>query len=131
MELLFVPLLFNVSWPAACKFWSEREAVHFIDCQEHGTVKQWALKGIMCGAYVMALLYNVQLFVYIYNNKITTQYHEIAVQKKEVEYSYGINKIWSTEKFFTFSSFKSGFGSIYHRIIFNVFAMVFIAVQAA
>ena len=48
-----------------------------------------------------------------------------------MEYSYGINKIWSTEKFFTFSSFKSGVGSIYHRIIFNLFALVFIATQAA
>lgn len=47
-----------------------------------------------------------------------------------MEYSYGINKIWSTEKFFTFSSFKSGVGSIYHRIIFNMFVLVFIGVNA-
>ena len=52
------------------------------------------------------------------------------MQKKEVEYSYGINKIWSTEKFFTLSSFKSGIGSIYHRVIFNLFAVVFIAINA-
>lgn len=52
------------------------------------------------------------------------------MQKKECEYSFGINKIWTMEKFFTFSSFKSGVGSIYHRIIFNMFAMVFIAIHA-
>lgn len=56
--------------------------------------------------------------------------HEQAVQKKEVEYSYGINKIWSTEKFFTFSSFRSGVGAIYHRIIFNLFCIIFIAINA-
>jgi len=47
-----------------------------------------------------------------------------------VEYSYGINKIWSTEKYFTFSSFRSGVGSIYHGIVFSLFAILFIGVNA-
>lgn len=130
MELMFIPLLLNVSWPATCKFWSERDAVTFIDCTEDGQIYYWALKGIMIASYIMALLYCLQLFSYIHNNKISTQFHEQAVQKKEVEYSYGINKIWSTEKFFTFSSFKSGVGSIYHRIILNGWCIAFIAVPA-
>ena len=130
MEIMYVPFLFNVSWPASCKFWSERDAIEFIDCHEEGELKYWALKGILIGSYVMAVLYNLQLFSYIYSNKISTQFHEQAVQKKEIEYCYGINKIWTTEKFFTFSSFKSGVGSIYHRIIANIFAMLFIAIPA-
>ena len=130
MELLFIPMLLNVSWPASCKFWTERDAVKFVNCEENGTIHYWAIKGVMCLSYLMAILYNVQLFGYIYRNKISTQFHEQAVQKKEVEYSYGINKIWSTEKFFTFSSFKSGIGSIYHRIVFNLFAVLFIGVNA-
>ena len=130
MEIMLVPLLINVSWPASCKFWSERDAVEFVTCEEHGNIRYWIIKGIMCGSYLLAVLYNYQLFSYIYRNKISTQFHEQAVQKKEVEYSYGINKIWSTEKFFTFSSFKSGVGSIYHRIVFNMFAVLFIGVNA-
>jgi hypothetical protein len=27
MEIMYVPLLMNVSWPATCKFWSERDAI--------------------------------------------------------------------------------------------------------
>jgi len=130
MEIVFVPLLFNMSYPATCKFWSERDAITFVDCHEDGQIYYWVLKGLMCGGYLMAGLYNIQLFSYIFRNKISTEFHEHAVQKKEVEYSYGINRIWSTEKFFTFSSFKSGVGSIYHRIIFNLFAMLFIGIHA-
>ena len=77
-----------------------------------------------------AILYNFQLLNYIVRNKISTQFHEQAVQKKEVEYVYGINKLWTSEKFFTFSSFKSGVGSIYHRIFFNIYIMIFIAINA-
>ena len=130
MEILLVPLLFNVSWPATCQFWSERDAIEFTDCTEDGDICYWTLKGLMGGSYVMAILYCVQLFAYIHKNKISTYGHEEAVQKKEVEYVFGINKIWTTEKFFTFSSFKSGWGSIYHRIISNGFAILFIAVPA-
>ena len=101
MEILYVPFLFNVSWPASCKFWSERDAIEFIDCHEEGELKYWALKGILIGSYIMAVLYNLQLFSYIYSNKISTQFHEQAVQKKEIEYCYKINRIWSTEKFFS------------------------------
>ena len=59
MELMFVPLLVNVSWPASCKFWSERDAIEFVDCTEDGPIYYWALKGLMCAAYLMAFLYNI------------------------------------------------------------------------
>ena len=72
MEILFVPLLINVSWPASCKFWSERDAVEFVNCEEKGQMRYWIIKGIMCAAYLMALMYNYQLFSYIYRNKIST-----------------------------------------------------------
>ena len=130
MEIMYIPLLINVSWPASCKFWTERDALYFIDCKEDGMMYYYALKGVMGGAYLLAILYNIQLFNYIFRNKISTQFHEQAVQKKEVEYCYGINKLWSSEKFFTFSSFKSGVGSIYHRIFFNIYIMIFIAINA-
>ena len=72
MELLFVPILINISWPASCKFWTERDAITLVTCEENGTIQYWAIKGVLCGAYLMALLYNVQLFGYIHRNKIST-----------------------------------------------------------
>ena len=59
MEILMVPMLFNVSWPASCTFWSERDAIEFVDCTEDGDVYYWALKGLMAGSYLMAVLYCV------------------------------------------------------------------------
>ena len=130
MEILYIPLIFNVSWPANCKFYSERDAVDFTDCTEDGTLYFWGLKGIMFGCYVLAILYNMQLYCYIRQNKISSTFHIDAIQKKEVEYSYGINKQWSSQKFFTFSSYRNGMSSIYHRIVFNVYCMFFIGVNA-
>ena len=71
-------------------------------------------------AILWATLYNLTLFWIIQSEKISTKFHEQAVQKKEVEYSYGINKVWSTSKFYTFSSFNSGVMHMYHRIVFNM-----------
>ena len=50
--------------------------------------------------------------------------------KKEVEFVYKINNIWQNEKFYTFSSYKSGVLSMYHRIINNMFAISLVAVSA-
>lgn len=72
MEIMLVPFLINVSWPASCKFWSERDAVQFVNCEEHGEIRYWIIKGIMISSYIIALLYNYQLFSYIYRNKIST-----------------------------------------------------------
>ena len=59
LEILFVPLLLNVSWPASCKFWSQRDAITFLKCYEESPIHYWVIKGVMCASYLMALLYNV------------------------------------------------------------------------
>ena len=127
-EAFYLPMLVSVAWPATCNFRTEREAITLLDCKAGGMVAWWVMKVMLGLAYFWAVGYNVMLFKIITQNKITTAFHEEHVQKKEVEYVLGINKIWSTEKFYTFSSFRGGFAAIYHRIIFNVFAgvMVFI-----
>jgi len=79
MEIVFVPLIINVSWPGYCKFWTERDALQFIPSEEDGTIYYWAIKGCLAGSYILAALYNVQLFGYIYKNKISTAFHEQAV----------------------------------------------------
>ena len=34
LEILYVPLLFNVSFPATCRFFTEREAIEMANCEE-------------------------------------------------------------------------------------------------
>ena len=89
------------------------------------------MKVMLFFSYFWAVGYNLMLLKIISQNKITTTFHEEHVQKKEVEYVLGINKLWATEKYYTFSSFRGGFGAIYHRIIFNVFAGVLIFINSS
>lgn len=77
------------------------------------------------------MIYNIYLFRIIQRNKININYHEQSVQKKEVEYVYGINDLWNDEQYYTFSSFRSGFFNIYHRVFFNLYAMFMIAIDAS
>lgn len=132
-EVLYLPLLVNVAWPATCNFRTEREAIEelLIDCKSGGMLRWWLMKVMLTMSYVWALGYNIMLLKIINQNKITTAFHEEHVQKKEVEYALGINKLWSTEKFYTFSSFKGDFGAIYHRIIFNVFAGILVFINSS
>lgn len=53
------------------------------------------------------------------------------MQKKEIEYVLHINNIWSTEKYFTFSSFTGGLSAMYHRIIFNLFAAAIVFINSS
>ena len=91
---MMVPLLLNVSWPATCNFWTERDAITLIDCKEDGEVVWWAMKAAKIFAFLCALSYNIYLLYVLHVNKISSAYHEEAIQKKEVEYVYVINNIW-------------------------------------
>ena len=48
------------------------------------------------------------------------------MKKKEVEMVLRVNNQWCEKKFFTFSSYKSGYPAMYHRIIFNVVLLVLV-----
>ena len=130
MEIMLIPLLLNISWPATCNFWTERDAITLIDCKEDGPVTWWIMKALQIAAFIMALLYNIYLLYILEKNKVNARYHEESIQKKEVEFVYKINNIWQNEKFYTFSSYKSGVLSMYHRIINNMFAISLVAVSA-
>ena len=134
-EIMYLPFLVNVAWPATCNFRTEREAIQLLNCKgpqyEYGMVYWWIMKGLLCLSYFWAVGYNLMLFKFIYQNKITTEFHEEFVQKKEVEYVLHINNIWSSEKYYTFSSFKGGLSAMYHRIIFNIFAMIIVFINSS
>lgn len=74
----------------------------------------------------MACGYNATLFWIIQNEKVSTKFHEMSVQTKEVEYCIGLNKVWSTGKYYTFSSFNSGSFHMYHRVAFNMLPVLIV-----
>lgn len=41
----------------------------------------------------------------------------------------GINLLWRVNKYFTFSSYKSGALAMYHRIYFNMLAMLLVLME--
>lgn len=80
---------------------------------------------------VVALLYNVLLVVHLYKEKISNVLNEDYVIKKEIEYVVGISEMWLTRYFFLFSSFTSDIFKMYHRPIFNTFALLLVIVHGA
>ena len=127
MEIMMLPLLINISWPSACNFWSERDAIELTDCKDYGMATYYVMKVLKGFSFFCALGYNVYLFWILQTNKINYKYHEEAVQKKEVEFVHNINNIWINQQFYTFSSFRSGLANMYHRIINNLYAIAMVA----
>ena len=125
LEILYVPLLVNATWAGNCQFMTKRAAVIVTECGKNSEIQNevwyyWGLKGGAIFALLTAVGYNMTLYYIIQSEKISVKFHELAVQKKEVEYAIGINKVWNNSKFYTFSSFNSGVTHMYHRIVFNM-----------
>jgi hypothetical protein len=131
VEVLYTPLLINATWTGNCSFYTSRPALQVTDCglsssEPAQKYTAWGLKAGAVFAIIVACLYNLVLFFIIQEEKISNRFHELAVQKKEVEYAIGINKVWNTGKFFTFSSFNSGVLHMYHRIAFNMLPVIIV-----
>jgi len=77
--------------------------------------------------FLVALLYNGVLIYLVRHSTVSPQFHEEFVRNKEIEYSYGINKTWAINRYYTFSSFKSGFFTMYHRVVFNCWSIFLVA----
>ena len=88
MEIMLVPCLFNISWPATCDFWTDREAIQdqITTCEDDGIYVYYGMKALKVLAFLFAVGYNMYLWKIINKNKINSQYHEEAIQKKEVEF---------------------------------------------
>lgn len=128
-ELMMVPFMFNVAWLGNCKFYSQRDAVTMADCVQDGN--HWPNVLIICMTvmFVIVFAYNCVLWYIIQSAKVSTEFHEYQIRKKEIESILSINLLWRVNKFWTFSSFKSGVLAMYHRIYFNVLAMVMIIME--
>ena len=94
-----------------------------------GAAFYWVMFSCSLIGYIMSLIYNWTLLYLIINAKISTTFHEDSIIKKECEFSLGINRVWVTESYFTFSSFKSGPLRMYHRIIFNLYCTLLVGAE--
>lgn len=69
-EIMFLPCLVNVAWPATCNFRTEREAIELLNCKapqyEYGMVYWWIMKALLAMSYFWALGYNFMLFKVIH-----------------------------------------------------------------
>lgn len=123
-EWCMLPLLFNVVWLANCEFYTARDAITLANCKQDGN--HWPNIQFICMAvaFFIVIAYNMVLVYLIQSAKISSEFHEYQLKKKEVEAVLNINVLWRINKFFTFSSYRSGVLAMYHRIYFNLFAVL-------
>lgn len=133
IELSMLPILANLAWGGTCSFSTIREAIR-VDlgtCThwrgEPNPYVYWGLMGSAIWGFIMAIFYNVVLIYLIRYSTISPQFHEEFVRNKEIEYSYNINKTWAVNRYYTFSSYKSGLLTMYHRVVFNLWSIFLVA----
>lgn len=128
-ELAMMPLMFNIAWLGNCKFYTLRDALVLADCAEDGN--HWPnimiVAVVLCFAIVF--VYNYVLLKIVLSSLISIDRHEQHIRKKEVESVLRISTMWRTQKYFTFSSFRNGVPSIFHRIYFNMLAVVIVLLE--
>lgn len=129
IELIHLPIVANLVWAGTCSFETIREGfkyelVTFESIEElWGEPYKWFVLGAAIIGVIMGHVYNIVLLTIVNNNKISTIYHEQTITKKEVEFCLGINRTWSVGRYYTFASYKSGPMRMYHRIVFNIWAI--------
>lgn len=131
VEISFVPLLFNISWYGNCKFTTDRQALTLADCKNdfEGNHNKIILTACVPIAFGLAATYIGVLWWIINDQKVSAEFHEYQVTKKEVEMVLNINKLWSTNKIYTFSSFRNGVMAMNHRVVFNTFIAWLVLVE--
>lgn len=80
--------------------------------------------------FVVAALYNIQLGLHLYREKVSNKLHEEYLRKKEIEYTVGVSEMWNSRFFYAFSSFKSDVFKMFHRVIFNTLIFLLVLVHA-
>ena len=95
-ELCYFPLIFNLSWSANCQFTTQRAALTILPCSKQFDSVWWLMNASLVWSFLIAVGYNAVLIYIIQFSKISTQFHEASIEKKEIEYVLKINQIWKT-----------------------------------
>jgi len=122
LELIYLPLLLNIVNYALCQYHSNKDSVKIVD--PHKDLPLWGATVMWVSALVsliIGFLYNCALAWHLYQEKISNMLNEEYIRKKEIEFVVDISEMWVTRHFYLFSSFKSDFFKMYHRVLYNFF----------
>lgn len=129
-EIVYFPLMLNVITFSTCQFHSGKLAVVVANCTRDIPNGYTIMMVLALFVLVAGLLYNVGMGVHLWREKISNRLNEEYIRKKEIEFTVGISEMWLTKYFFLFSSFRSEVFKMYHRVIFNTMAYLFILIHA-
>ena len=79
---------------------------------------------------ILGLIYNAVIAWHLYREKISNMLNEEYIRKKEIEFVVDVSEMWLTRHFFMFSSFKSDFFKMYHRVLYNCFQLLLVIFHA-
>jgi len=129
-EIVYFPLMLNVITFSTCQFHSDKMAIVVANCTKDLPNGYTIMMVLALFVLVAGLLYNVGIGIHIYREKISNRLNEDHIRKKEIEFTVGISEMWLTRYFFVFSSFRSEIFKMYHRVIFNTMAYLFVLIHA-
>lgn len=129
MDIIFFPLVYNMSLYSSCNWYSTKKAIIPAECsRDHENAWGMMLIGqVFAGA--VGIAWTVLIGVHLYRENISNILHEEYIIRKEMEYIVNLSDNWLTRYFFMFSSYKSDVFKMYNRVIFNgmVLLQIFLA----
>lgn len=129
IDIIFFPLVYNMSLYSTCNWYSSKKAIIPTECsRDHENAWGMMLIGQLF-AFGLGLGWTLLIFLHLYRENISNILHEEYIIRKEMEYIVNLSDNWLTRYFFMFSSFKSDVFKMYNRVIFNfmVLFQIFLA----
>jgi hypothetical protein len=121
-ELLYLPLLLNIVHYGICQYTSDKDSVIVINPNKDLPISIYTIMWVgVLVSLVLGLIYNLVIGWHLYREKISNMLNEEYIRKKEIEFVVDVSEMWLTRHFFMFSSFKSDFFKMYHRVLYNCF----------
>lgn len=131
IELIFLPLLLNIVHYGICQYTSSKDSVIVVNLNRDfplwGSTVMWVS---VLTSLILGVLYIAFLAWHLYREKISNMLNEEYIRKKEIEFVVNISEMWVTRHFYLFSSFKSDFFKMYHRVLFNLFQLILVVFHA-
>jgi len=77
--------------------------------------------------------YPIYLIQHIFKSVITTdsEAYDEFIRLKEMEFLLGVSSSWLTDKLYLFSSYRSSFLRVYHRVLYYIFVLALVIVHSS
>jgi hypothetical protein len=123
VHIFYLPVALGTIPAALCQYG---------DCQPSGSQLVVSILTLaVIGGYLVA--YPFYLIVHVTKKVVTTNAdaYEEFLRLKEMEYLLGISSAWLTEKLYLFSSYRSTYLRVYHRVVYYVFVLSMVIIHGA